>query len=79
MNPKNITHAASMPGEKRERESDNRGTGGGTIFDFLEPQKNKMKQRKTFHGCSITEEEDEEGSLKEDKRTRHLLDCCHQG
>ena len=45
----------------------------------LKPLKEKTKQRKTFHSCQITEEEDEEGSLKDDKRTKHLHDCCHQG
>ena len=51
------------------------------FFTFLKPQgKKKRKQRKTFHGYRITEEkEDEEGSLTEDRRTKHLLDCCHQG
>ena len=101
MNPKSITHVASMPGRKRERERERESprkgerlrstkkarvryhcsSGGGTIFDLLKalPQKNKRKQRKTFYGCPITEAEDEEGSLKEDRRTKHLPNCYHQG
>ena len=51
--------------------------GGSTIFDLLEAPKKQKETKKTFHGCPITEEEDEEGSLKEDERTKHLLDCCH--
>ena len=64
----------------------NKEQGLGTIvareeapfFTSLKPLK-KKEQRKTFHGYRISEEkEDEEGSLTEDSRTKHLLDCCHQ-
>jgi len=66
---------------KRARAWYHCSTGGGTIFDLLKPsKKNKKKQRKTFHGCQIIEEEeDEERSLKEDRRTKHLPRCCHDG
>ena len=71
--------------EKDEEAQKQKAQGLGTIVTLekapfstsWKPQKNKRKQRKTFHGYPITEEEDEEGSLKEDRRTKHLLDCCH--